>query len=86
MDKGQREVARSRKVSRQRREKDMDTFEKIIYSLFLCIFLFMFAFVNIDVFTTNNMSLFWLIVIIDIIIGVIAIVAFWLIFTSDTIK
>jgi hypothetical protein len=73
-------------MSRQRKENDMETSSKIIYSLFLCIFLFMMAFVNIDVFPTNDMSLFWLIVISDIIIGVIAIVAFWLIFTSDTIK
>ena len=73
-------------MSRQRKEFDMETSSKIIYSLFLCIFLFMMAFVNIDVFPTNDMSLFWLLVISDIIIGVLAIVAFWLIFTSDTIK
>lgn len=64
----------------------METSSKIIYSLFLCIFLFMMAFVNIDVFPTNDMPLFWLIVISDIIIGGLAIVAFGLIFTSDTIK
>lgn len=73
-------------MSRQRKGNDMETFSKIIYSLFLCIFLFMMVFVNIDVFPTNDMPLFWLFVISDIIIGVLAIVAFWLIFTSDTIK
>ena len=64
----------------------METSSKIIYSLFICIFLFMIAFVNIDIFPTNNMSLIWLIVISDIIIGGLAVVGFWLIFTSDTIK
>ena len=73
-------------MSRQRKERDMEISSKIIYSLFLCIFLFMMAFVNIDVFPTNNMSLIWLIVISDIIIGGLAVVGFWLIFTSDTIK
>jgi hypothetical protein len=73
-------------MSRQKKESDMETSSKIIYSLFICIFLFMMAFMNIDVFPTNDMSLFWLFVISDIIIGVLAIAAFWLIFTSDTIK